>query len=170
MIDQTPNTTAAATSRVSLPGFTIAQIVLSALGFIDAGLLLLQDRKKVDLPCTSDGGCEIVAQSIYSHVTLFGQHIPVAAVGAAGYLAILTLAMIKMGSETRRMVDLVSIALLLITGGGALYSWYLQYVSFHIIGHHCIYCIISASIMTVLMIVTIAERFSLRSLWRGPNS
>ena len=143
-------------------GYTIAQIVLSALGTVDAGLLWGLDNKKLpDLPCSSNGGCVIVANSIYSQVHLFGKPIDVATIGSIGYVALLSLAMAKAASETSKSVNLISMAMVLITGGAVLYSFYLQYVSFVIIGHHCDYCIVSACIMTTLFIISALERRAL---------
>jgi len=142
--------------------YSIVQIVLSALGTIDAGLLYLQDTKRVDLPCTSDGGCEKVANSIYSQVHILGHTIEIAMIGAVGYILLLSLSMAKAASETAGSVRLLSAAILLVSGGAFLYSWYLQYVSFTIIQAHCMYCIISACIMTTLFITSVLERRALR--------
>lgn len=146
-------------------GYTIAQIVLSALGVIDSGMVYLLDthNKSVDVPCTPDGGCEKVAESAYSQVTIAGHTVEVAMIGIVGYIVLLTLAMMKAASETRRAVDLISIALTTLTFGGFLYSIYLQYQSFVIIKAHCLYCIISASVMTALFIVSAFERRALKS-------
>jgi len=141
--------------------YSIVQIVLSALGTIDAGLLYLQDTKKVDLPCTSDGGCEKVANSIYSQVHIFGHTIEIAMIGAIGYILLLSLSMAKAASETDGSVRLISTAILLVSGGAFVYSWYLQYISFTIILAHCMYCIISACIMTAIFITSILERRAL---------
>jgi len=151
--------------------YTIVQIVLSALGTIDAGLLYLQDTKKVDLPCTSDGGCEKVANSIYSQVHILGHAVPIAMIGAIGYILLLSLSMAKAASETTSSVRLLSMAILLVSGGAFVYSWYLQYVSFTIILAHCMYCIISACIMTAIFITSILERRALNknALLPGPR-
>jgi uncharacterized membrane protein len=143
--------------------FTIAQIVLSCLGAVDAGLLYLKHRGQVDLPCTADGGCETIANSTYAHVMVLGHDIPMAAIGLAGYVLLLSLSMAKAASETAQGVRGLSLALLVVSGGGTIYSWYLQYVAHFIIGAFCPYCFASACIMTTLFVVSAVERRKLRS-------
>jgi uncharacterized membrane protein len=150
--------TAAFPAQRARMAFMIAQIVLSALGTVDAGLLYLLDTKRVDLPCTSDGGCEKVANSIYSQVHVFGHAYPIALIGIIGYVALLSMAMAKAASETEGNVNLLSMGIVVASGGAFLYSWYLQYVSFTVIQAHCLYCIISACLMTTLFIISVLER------------
>jgi uncharacterized membrane protein len=171
MTQESQSTAGQTTAKRAGMIYTIVQIVLSALGTIDAGLLWLQDTKRVDLPCTSDGGCEKVANSIYSQVHIFGKPVEIALIGIIGYVLLLSLSMAKAASETTNSVRMISLAILLISGGAFLYSWYLQYVSFTIIHAHCMYCIISACIMSALFITSVLERRALsRSiLVRGPS-
>ena len=161
MIQESQTDTASTPSGRAGIAFTAIQVVLGILGTIDAGLLYMLDTKRVDLPCTADGGCEKVADSIYSQVHPFGHTVPIALLGVVGYVVILSLAMAKAASETKRGVDLLSMALTLVTGGAFLYSWFLQYVSFTMIHAHCMYCIISACLMTVLFITCVLERRAL---------
>lgn len=158
MIEQSQ--TAEPRTQGSRTGFacTAAQIVLSAIGVIDAGLLFLEDRKVVDLPCTANGGCEQVAASSYAHLSVLGHDIPLAAAGVAGYVLLLTLAMAKAASETSKGVRTLSIALLAVSGIATAYSWYLQYVAKYIIGAFCVYCRASACIMTLIFIVSAIDR------------
>jgi uncharacterized membrane protein len=161
MVQDTDNPTPILTSFKAPIGFSIAQIVLSSLGTIDAGLSYLEATKRLDLPCTSDGACEAVAASVYGHIDLFGHDLPVALLGIIGYVTILTLSMAKAASESRKPVDLISWALVAICGVGFAYSAYLQYAALHILNKHCPYCIVSAILMTTLFVVSIFERRSL---------
>lgn len=90
-------------------------------------------------PICASGGCERVQSS--SHAELFGV-VPVAALGLAGYLAIMAASFL---AETRRRP-----ALAVLCGAGCAFSIYLQAVSKLLIGALCPWCLASACIMTVL--------------------
>jgi uncharacterized membrane protein len=153
-----------ASARLTHPGFNFAQITLSALGVLDAGVLYLRDSHtvNVDLPCTADGGCEKVAQSAYSHLTILGHQIPIAMFGLGTYVILLTLAMAKAASETSASVRLLSMAITAVSAFGTAYSWYLQYVSHFVLGAFCPYCFGSACVMTILFIISLIEWTRLR--------
>ncbi|MCW3062450.1 MAG: Vitamin epoxide reductase [Capsulimonas sp.] len=141
----------------------IAQIVLGFVGAAIAGTLWWAHRAHVDLPCSSNGGCELVAASSWAHMTLGPFHdIPTALLGLVAYLAILTFAMIKIGADTERTKILAGRLGLLVIAGGFAYSWFLQYVSHVKIGAFCPYCFTSACVMTLLFISAIIENSLLR--------
>lgn len=145
--------------------FTIAEIALSFIGAGIAGTLWWADRSKVDLPCTASGGCEIVAQSAWSHVSIGEWHaIPVALMGFAAYIVLLTLSMAKWGSESVRSQKVLLALIWLGSAGGFAYSWFLQYVAHFRIGAFCVWCFSSALTMTALLVVASWEEFALRRL------
>ncbi len=141
-------------------------VVEAALSFIGAGIagtLWWKDRLHQDVPCSADGGCEIVAASHWSHVDLLVFHqVPVALLGLIGYLVLLTLAMLRLGSESevwgRRLHRLVW----LMAAGGAAYSWYLQWVAHFKIGAYCPWCRSSAFVMTFLLLAATWEWWAAR--------
>lgn len=141
----------------------IAQIALGFAGAAISGTLWWAHRVNIDLPCTSRGGCEAVANSAWSHITIGPFHdVPVALLGLLSYVAILTLAMIKVGAETHSARAAAGRIGLLVIGGGAAYSWYLQYVSHVKIGAFCPWCFSSACVMTLLLISALIENSLLR--------
>ena len=80
-------------------------------------------------------------------------HIPVAAIGIAGYLAMAGLAIAK----RRRWMPLLTI--------GALgFSLYLTYIEKYVLEVYCIYCV------TSLGIITIMTALSLWWAFRGPQA
>jgi uncharacterized membrane protein len=164
MVQQTQDGTTADTGTRPSIGFTAAQIALSCVGGVDAVLLWLKHRGSVDLPCTADGGCETIANSAYAHMVLLGHDIPIALVGLAGYMLLLTLAGAKLVSETRAGVRALCLALLLVSGCGTAYSWYLQYIAHFVIKAFCPYCFVSACVMTALFAVGAFELRALRRL------
>jgi len=135
----------------------IAETVLAFLGSGVAGTLWWAHSHRVDLPCTNDGGCDIVAASKWAHVTLAGQTFDVALMGFLGYLALLTLGMAKAGADNPVMAGRLHWLVWLISAGGAAYSIYLQYVAHWVLHAFCPWCFTSASIMTILFLVACAE-------------
>jgi uncharacterized membrane protein len=143
--------------------WVVIEAALSFAGAGIAGTLWWADRTHQDVPCSANGGCEIVAASAWSHVDLIVfHHVPVALLGLLGYLALLTLAMLRLGSESdegdRRLHRLIW----LLAAGGAAYSWYLQWIAHAKIGAFCIWCRSSAFVMTALFLITTWEWWTAR--------
>lgn len=152
-----------ATIPKSVRVIQIVQIILCLIGIGIAGFLWYAHRANISVPCTSDGGCEIVAQSKYSKISIGPYHnIPVSLLGLTGYVLLFSLAMLKLGTDSKSFLKLVAAGFLAIALGGTAYSLYLQYVSFVIIGAHCIWCISSACNMTIILITSIFETNLLR--------
>ena len=120
----------------------IVAIVLALVGIGIASYLTYVHYDDVQVLCTGGGGCEKVQKSEYSKFI----GIPVALMGLLGYIAIL-IALIPRG-ETPALIA-AAIAL-----GGFGFSMYLQYRSFVTLDAHCVWCMGSAAVMTLLAIVT----------------
>lgn len=150
------------TSAAHLRTFFIsAEAALSFVGAGIAGTIWRADQIHQDLPCTADGGCEIVNSSRWSHVDLLVlHHVPVAILGLAGYILLLSLAMLRLGSDSPRLDSRLHALIGLVSGGGVLYSWYLQWVAHAEIGAFCIWCRASAITMTLLFLTAAWERWA----------
>ncbi len=137
--------------RVAMTSDTLlrrAGIVLSVLGLIVAGYLIFFKIFPNSTLCIGAGGCETVNNSVYSEV--WG--IPVAAFGAAAYAAMLGLLAFE-----NRISILAEWGPMLVFGlalAGTLYSAYLTYVELAIIHAVCPYCVASAVIITLILIVS----------------
>jgi uncharacterized membrane protein len=143
--------------------FTTAEAALSFVGAGIAGTLWWADQARQDLPCSADGGCAIVASSAWSHVDLIVfHHVPVALLGLIGYVLLLTLAMLRLGSDNARWDCRLYRLLWLISAGGTLYSWYLQWIAHAEIGAFCLWCRSSAIVMTVLFCTATWEGWAAR--------
>jgi uncharacterized membrane protein len=141
------------------------QIALCLIGIGIAGFLWYAHVANFDVPCTSDGGCAIVAASAYSRISIGPFHnIYVAILGVMGYATLFSLGMLKLGIETKANLKLPVLGFLLVSLGGTLYSIYLQYVAFVIIGHHCVWCISSACDMTIIFVTSIIESRALQKM------
>lgn len=101
------------------------------------------------LVCTNLGSCETVQTSRWA--TFLG--LPVAAWGVGYYLAILVASIVgtmPAWSESRG----VSVVLLLLTAWGFLFSAYLTSLELFVIHAICVYCVTSAILVTVLMVLS----------------
>lgn len=138
--------------------FTTAEAALSFGGAGIAGALWWADQTRQDLPCSANGGCEVVAASAWSHVDLIVvHHVAVALLGLIGYVLLLSLAMLRLGTDNARSNQRLHQLIWLISGGGVLYSWYLQWVAHAEIGAYCPWCRSSAIVMTLLFLVASGE-------------
>jgi len=151
----------AVSTTQSEPIRQICTVIEAALSFVGAGIagtLWWADKTRQDVPCSADGGCEIVAASKWSHVDLiFFHNVPVALLGLLGYLFLLSIAMLRLGWESEKAQKTLHGLIWLITAGGVGYSWYLQWVAHFEIGAYCPWCRASAITMTVLFLTATVE-------------
>lgn len=134
------------------------QLILSFIGSVIAATIYIADKRNVDLPCSANGGCSVVASSSYSHISfLFVHDLPVAAFGLFGYVLALTIALWRLTNADSRP-SLSHKSLLTLSFLGFSYSWYLQYVAHFVIGAFCVWCFSSAVTMTLLFCATLLER------------
>ena len=143
-------TTAVSTAtprRLSVDGkLRIAIGILSLIGIGIGTYLTYTHYAGLHVLCLSSGGCETVQHSRYSKL----DGIPVATLGLAGYIGILISLAIR-GEAGRAL----GFALALV---GFLFSMYLTYREAFTIHAYCQWCLGSATIMTLLVILT-AIRF-----------
>lgn len=138
--------------------FVSAEAFLAFAGAGIAATIWQADRMHQDLPCTSDGGCEIVAASAWSHVDLIWfHHVPVALLGLLGYVLLLSLAMLRLGTDNPRLDSRLHGLIAVVSGGSFVYSWYLQWIAYAEIHATCLWCRASALTMTLLFFVTLWE-------------
>ena len=99
------------------------------------------------------GGCEAVNTSSYS--MLLG--IPVAAIGAGGYAALLALAAWALAARDNAPAWLNEVRLTFATIG-LLFAAYLTVVELFILHDVCMWCVISAIAITAIFVGVIVER------------
>jgi len=114
---------------------------LSLAGFVVATLALRVHYNTGTEPCSINEhwDCGIVNHSSYSVI----YHVPVAAIGMAGYLALGVLAL------ARRRILLLIGALL-----GFGFALYLSSVERNVLEVWCLYCVISQGIIALIMLVS----------------
>jgi uncharacterized membrane protein/thiol-disulfide isomerase/thioredoxin len=124
---------------------------LSLLGMFVAAYLAYVETAQVSAVCGPVGDCNTVQQS--EHARLFGIF-PIGVLGLAGYAMIL---LAWLGARFGRdgIENLGMLALLGITIAGTLFSIYLTFLEPFVIGATCAWCLTSAILMTVLMLLSL---------------
>jgi len=129
-------------------GLSILTPILALLGVGISGYLTYVKLSATQAVCLGLGECETVQNSPYS--VILG--IPIAILGLLTYLAIIALWWWSQ-DEQRPYADLAPMLLFGITLFGFLYSAYLTYLELFVLKAICPWCVASAIIMTVLMII-----------------
>lgn len=120
-------------------------LLVSLLGFIDAGYLTVKHLNNEVPTCSIDVGCEEVATSKYSEIGGF----PLAGLGVLYYLFIFVSALVYFDTESQ----LVKKWLPYITILGFLVSLYLVYLQLFVIEAICLYCMGSALTSTIIFVL-----------------
>lgn len=127
-------------------GIVIAFLVLSFIGFIDAGFLTIEHFRGSVPPCNIASGCEAVTTSAYSQI--FG--IPVALGGAIYYLAVFILSLAYLDRRNPRLFNIAA----LLTIFGFLFSAWFVFVQLVLLKAICEWCMYSALTSTTLFILS----------------
>lgn len=140
---------------------TIAALALA--GFFVAIYLTLYKMGIIGEIACSVGSCETVQLSRWA--TLLG--LPVAAWGIGFYATTFALAL---AGTVERYEDsrAISLALLLLTGWGVVFSAWLTWLELFVIDAICTWCVVSAAIVAVMFAVSVAEWRETRAI--APSS
>ncbi len=126
-------------------------ILFAALaGLAVAGYLALVDAAGAQISCGPSGGCATVQHSKYA--VLFGV-LPVATLGLIGYAAILA-AWIVWQFGPASLKGMAALAVWGMSVFGALFTIYLTSLEPFVIGATCMWCISSAVLMIILLLVS----------------
>jgi uncharacterized membrane protein len=120
-------------------------LVLAVIGAGIAGYLVYTHYAHTGILCSISHGCETVQKSKYAKLG----GVPVALLGLVGYLAILTTLFIR--TEAARLAG----AAFALVGFG--FSAWLTYLEANRIHAWCQWCVASAIVMTLLMIVLVSR-------------
>jgi uncharacterized membrane protein len=130
-----------------------AMLVLIAVGLGVAGYLTYVETQSVAPVCGPVGDCESVQTSEYSR--LFGI-LPVGLFGMMGYVAILV-AWLWGHFRSDRLADYAPLGIHGMTIFGALFSLYLTFLEPFVIKAVCMWCLSSAVVMTLLMLLSMPQ-------------
>lgn len=121
--------------------------VLVLLGLIVSGYLAYVEINQVEAVCGPVGHCNVVQASPYARLV----GIPIAVLGLLFYLAV------GIGWLVQRQAggNLVMLGLVAITAVGTLFSIYLTLLEIFVIHAVCMWCLSSAVITTLLMLIVV---------------
>jgi uncharacterized membrane protein len=137
------------TAPVLPAGTTILIPILSVIGLGVAIYLTFIETTNAKAVCGPVGDCNAVQASPFAK--LFGV-LPVGLLGAAGYIGILIAWFL---GRTGRGGRLVPVAIFGMALFGVLFSIYLTYIELYVIHAVCIWCLSSAVIMALVLILSV---------------
>ena len=136
---------------VSGRGWDAAVALVALAGMADAAYLTVEHLAGNSVRCMVVSGCDEVLQSSYATVA---GGVPVAAVGLAAYFTVFSLATLAaFGYEGARKLLTPLVAVMFFAT-----LWFL-YLQAFVIKAFCTYCLISATVTTVLTLLVLARRF-----------
>jgi len=125
-----------------------ASILLAVLGLLDSIYLVWVKYTGTYALCGPIGNCESVNTSQYSEI--FG--IPISLLGAGAYAIIIVLLLLdNRGQFWAEFGSMIVFGMSLI---GVLYSIYLTYIEIAVLKAICPYCVISAIILVILLLLS----------------
>jgi uncharacterized membrane protein len=136
-------------------------VVLAAAGFVDSLYLTWLKVTGSTAACSNIGDCDTVNNSVYAEI--YG--IPIALIGALGYLLVMGLLLLEVRFDARR--ENIHVALFGLTLVGTIYSAYLTYLEVAVLRAVCPFCVVSAILMTILFGIAILRLFDEHEGWRG---
>ncbi len=125
---------------------------LCLVGIGIAGYLTYVHYAHVAIVCATGGGCEAVNSSKYA--VFLG--VPVAVLGLAAYTTLLVLAIIRLRLNTFNSNDgsyALDMGIFLLNLGGVAFSGYLTAMEAFVIDNWCMWCVGSATTLTVLLFI-----------------
>ena len=127
----------------------VAAAILSLIGLADALYLTIEHVTGQSLQCTIIAGCSEVLSSRYAVVA----GVPLAAIGAAAYFSVFSLA--TLAAFGYRIAGTL---LALLVAAMFLVSLWLIYLQAFVIRQFCQYCLLSAAITICLLIAALMAR------------
>lgn len=127
----------------------LAASFVALIGLGDAVYLTVKHFTAEPVPCSILDGCEQVLTSPYAEIA----GIPIAAVGAAGYFAAFSLAILAAyGNRSMWMLfGVLAIAMAAVSG-------WLVYLQAAVIGSFCRFCLLSAITSITLMLIFVGSK------------
>lgn len=129
-----------------------AQAGLAVLGLLVSFYLTWIKVSGGSAYCAGVGDCETVQSSVYSE--MFG--LPIALFGAGFYAIVLILTMVRR-RVTQQQAEYALLGQLMLVVAGTLYSGYLTYLELYVLQAICPYCVVSALIVTLLLVLSVYD-------------
>ena len=118
------------------------------MGFFDSGYLTFKHYSNEILPCPvveSVNTCQVVATSVYSNIL----GVPIALIGLFFYVAIIAIGLVSLKEKYQFILNFIPP----LSALAWLFSVRLTYLQFFVIHSVCYYCIFSALLATILLIM-----------------
>jgi uncharacterized membrane protein len=131
----------------------IIAAVLALVGLGDAVYLTVEHLTGATLQCSITHGCAEVLGSRFATIG----NVPLAAVGAAAYFTVFSLATLAAFGYTSTRLFLAALVVLMF-----LFTLWLLYLQAFVLHAFCQYCLLSASITTLLTITVVLQRLTRR--------
>lgn len=133
--------------------YRMAAALLALVGVLLATYLYLYKIGVIGSMVCGAGSCELVQTSKWSRFL----GVEVSLIGLLGYMTILgvSLAGLQPAHLERRWPDN---SLLLLSGGGLLFSLYLTYLELFVIDAICRWCVVSAVLIALIFLVSLLAR------------
>ncbi len=136
--------------KIRLEKLRLILLAGSAIGLIDALYLTWMKLTNNPRMCIQGlGDCFSVNTSKYSEIA----GIPVAILGAIAYLCLFLL--LAYEDQNDFLKSNSSLFIFGITLAGTLFSAYLTYIEFFVLRQICPFCLVSATIMSILLVISI---------------
>lgn len=135
------------------PQFLTTYFVLTFFGVLNAAYLTYTHYKKKPLVCPLDHNCNIVTESKWS--TIFGIRNEILGILFFASMLIGMLLVLFMSVYASLLLSLIVLG----SGIGLLYSFFLAYIQAFVIKDYCFYCLISAFLTLLLFLNSIALYF-----------
>ncbi|HIG92862.1 MAG: vitamin K epoxide reductase [archaeon GW2011_AR9] len=123
-------------------------MVLTIGGMVDSSYLIWKHRQKKPLVCPLEHKCDVVTESKWSHLFYFRNE----TLGFLFYLSLFLGALLFLFIPAWQANFLL--LFLLATSGGVLFSLFLIYLQIYVIKDYCFYCLISAGITFLLLVMS----------------
>src|SRR5437588_7974669 len=131
-------------SHPKFPWSYLIVAIVSLIGLADAIYLTVEHITGQSLRCTIIVGCSEVLSSKYARIG----SIPLAAIGAAAYFIVFSLAILALfGYQFARPLLRIIVGLMFLT------TLWLLYLQAFVIHHFCQYCLLSAGVTITLTLI-----------------
>ena len=131
----------------------ILLMALSLIGLFDSAYLLWEYTSPAHPMVCMGGGCDAVRASAYSHIV--GLPVPIFGIFMYGFLVLLLFLYPLLPTSIARLTQR---GVLLISGAAFLFSIYLTGLEAFVIHSWCVWCVLSAMLVTAIFLLSIMER------------
>ena len=132
---------------------TWAALVLALVGAGITAYLTLEHGRGEAAACIIGHGCTVIASSKYAHIG----DLPTASLGLLAYLVLAVFSGMRLLSPPPEVATRLRQVSLVIAAAGTGFSAFLMYVALFDLHATCLWCIASATTITLLLIATVAE-------------